>query len=124
MAGCAPGVCQGRPSPAADACAEANKCLDRQTCPDDGACHHSCGPSACFRVRCSGPLRVLVRKKGDKLGKLRFKARKGPLKVSLAPGRQIIRRVQLTKPQQHPGKKRGFSVRWGGGTPVRVTAKK
>lgn len=75
-------------------------------------------------VRCSGPLRVLVRKKGDELGKLRFKARKGPLKVSLAPGRQIIRRVQLTKPQQHHGKKRGFSVRWGGGTPVRVTAKK
>lgn len=75
-------------------------------------------------VRCFGPLRVLVRKKGDKLGKLRFKARKGPLKVSLAPGRQIIRRVQLTKPQQHHGKKRGFSVRWGGGTPVRVTAKK
>lgn len=75
-------------------------------------------------VRCSGPMRVLVRKKGDKLGKLRFKARKGPLKISLAPGRQIIRRVQLTKPQQHHGKKRGFSVRWGGGTPVRVTAKK
>lgn len=75
-------------------------------------------------VRCEGPLRVLVRKKGDKLGKLRFKARKGPLKVSLAPGRQIIRRVNLTKPQQHHGKKRGFSVRWGGGTPVRVTAKK
>lgn len=75
-------------------------------------------------TRCEGPLRVLVRKRGDKLGKLRFKARKGPLMVSLAPGKQIMRRVQLTPVQQHHGKKRGFSVRWGGGTPIRVTAKK
>lgn len=75
-------------------------------------------------ARCEGPIRVLVRKRGDKLGKLRFKARKGPLKLSLAPGRQIVRRVNLTPPQQHHGKKRGFSVRWGGGTPIRVTAVK
>ncbi len=75
-------------------------------------------------VRCEGPMRVLVRKRGNKLGKLRFKARKGPLKLSLAPGRQIVRRIKMTNVQQHHGKKRGFSVRWGGSTPIRVTAKK
>ena len=75
-------------------------------------------------TRCEGPLRVLVRKRGNKLSKLRFKARKGPLKISLAPGKQILRRIQLEPVQQHHGKKRGFSVRWGGGTPVRVTAKR
>ncbi len=25
-------------------------------CPDDGACHHSCMGSSCFRVRSCGPL--------------------------------------------------------------------
>ncbi len=75
-------------------------------------------------VRCEGPMRVLVRKRGNKLGKLRFRARKGPLKLNLAPGRQIVRRIKMTNVQQHHGKKRGFSVRWGGSTPIRVTAKK
>ena len=27
-----------------------------QRCPDDGWCHHECGPEDCFRVWCCEPL--------------------------------------------------------------------
>lgn len=74
-------------------------------------------------VRCTGPLRILVRRKGGKIQKLRFVARGGPLKVNLAPGRSIMRRVLLTdKRQRTSGRKRGFAIRWGGSMPVKAKA--
>ena len=63
--------------------------------------------------RCEGPLRVLVRKKGRKVQKLRFVARGGPLKLSLAPGKSINRRIIMQGAQIKSGKKRGFAIRWG-----------
>jgi len=27
-------------------------------CPDDGACHHDCGNTGCFRVLCCEPLSI------------------------------------------------------------------
>ncbi|MDO9356885.1 MAG: CAP domain-containing protein [Solirubrobacteraceae bacterium] len=72
--------------------------------------------------RCQGPLRILVRRKGSKIQKLRFKARGGPLKLSLAPGRTIKRSVFMTKRQIASGKKRGFAVRWGAPAPEKARA--
>jgi hypothetical protein len=73
-------------------------------------------------LRCEGPLRVLVNRRGHKTQKLRFVARGGPLQVDLAPGRTITRRVKMNRAQRHSGKKRGFSIRWGGPAPVRAKA--
>ena len=61
---------------------------------------------------CEGPLRVLVRKKGRKVQKLRFVARGGPLRVKLAPGKSINRRIIMQGKQIKSGKKRGFAIRW------------
>lgn len=72
--------------------------------------------------RCEGPLRILVRRKGRKIQKLRFVARGGPLKVSLAPGKTINRRLKMTKRQVKSGKKRGFAIRWGAPAPERAKA--
>ena len=49
--------------------------------------------------RCEGPLRILVNRKGRKIQKLRFKARGGPLKLRMAPGKTINRTVIITKRQ-------------------------
>ncbi|MFT4035586.1 MAG: CAP domain-containing protein [Patulibacter sp.] len=73
-------------------------------------------------VRCDGPLRVLVKRKGGRLEKLRFVAGPGPLKVKLKPGRTVIRRLELTPRQVASGHKRGFAVRFGGITPVKLQA--
>ncbi len=72
--------------------------------------------------RCQGPLRILVRRKGKKIQKLRFKARGGPLKLNLAPGRTINRRVVMTKRQIASGQKRGFAIRWGAPAPEKARA--
>jgi hypothetical protein len=71
---------------------------------------------------CTGPLRILVNRKGGKIQKLRFKARRGPLRIKLGAGRTINRTVIMTAPQTAAGHKRGFSVRWGGPAPVKVRA--
>lgn len=73
-------------------------------------------------IRCDGPLRVLVKRKGGKLQKLRFVAGPGPLKVKLAPGRSINRRLEMQPRQRFSGKKRGFAVRFGGVAPVKLVA--
>jgi hypothetical protein len=73
-------------------------------------------------VKCTGPLRILVHRKGTKIQKLRFKARKGPLRIKLAAGRTINRTVIMTSRQTAAGHKRGFAVRWGGPAPVNVRA--
>lgn len=70
--------------------------------------------------RCQGKLRVMVYRKGGRLQKLRFKARKGPLKLNLGPNKQIVRRVKLNKGQRHAAKIRGFGARFGGAAPQRV----
>lgn len=72
--------------------------------------------------RCEGPLRILVNRKGRKIQKLRFKARGGPLKLKLAPGKKINRTVWMTKRQMASGRKRGFSVRWGAPLPEKARA--
>ncbi|MBO9533512.1 MAG: hypothetical protein J7513_11110 [Solirubrobacteraceae bacterium] len=73
-------------------------------------------------VRCDGPLRVLVKRKGNKLQKLRFVAGPGPLKLNLAPGRSVNRRIMMEPRQRFSGKKRGFAVRFGGVAPVKLVA--
>lgn len=73
-------------------------------------------------VRCDGPLRVLVKRKSGRLQKLRFVAGPGPLKLKLAPGRTIVRRIEMDPRQRFSGKKRGFAVRFGGVAPVKLTA--
>ncbi|MEH3053040.1 MAG: CAP domain-containing protein [Patulibacter minatonensis] len=75
-------------------------------------------------VRCDGPLRVLVKRKGNRLQKLRFVAGPGPLKVKLGPGRTITRRIEMDPRQRFSGGKRGFAVRWGGVTPIKLKAAK
>lgn len=72
--------------------------------------------------RCEGPLRILVNRKGRKIQKLRFKARGGPLKLKLAPGKKINRTVWMTKRQMASGRKRGFSIRWGAPLPEKARA--
>ncbi|MDQ8043446.1 MAG: CAP domain-containing protein [Solirubrobacteraceae bacterium] len=72
--------------------------------------------------RCAGPLRVLVYRKGHRKQKLKFVARRGALKVNLAPGRTISRTVKMNKRQRASGEKRGFAIRWGGPAPVRAKA--
>lgn len=73
-------------------------------------------------VRCDGKLRVLVKRKGGRLQKLRFVAGPGPLKLKLAPGRTIVRRIEMDPRQRFSGKKRGFAVRFGGVAPVKLVA--
>jgi hypothetical protein len=73
-------------------------------------------------VRCDGPLRVLVKRKGNRLQKLRFVAGPGPLKLKLAPGRTIVRRIEMDPRQRFSGHKRGFAVRFGGVAPVKLQA--
>lgn len=70
--------------------------------------------------RCEGKLRVMVYRKGGKLQKLRFKARKGPLRLNLAPDREIVRRVKLNKPQRSSARLRGLAARYGGAAPQRL----
>jgi hypothetical protein len=74
--------------------------------------------------RCTGPLRILVKKKNGHYGKLRFMARKGPLKINLAANHTITRRVAMDTKQRRSGKKRGFAIRWGGPEPVPAKAYK
>jgi hypothetical protein len=73
-------------------------------------------------VRCDGPLRVLVKRKGNKLQKLRFVAGPGPLRLKLAPGRTVVRRLEMDPRQRFSGHKRGFAVRFGGVAPVKLGA--
>ncbi|MDQ8046949.1 MAG: hypothetical protein REI11_20255, partial [Patulibacter sp.] len=73
-------------------------------------------------AKCSGPLRILVRRSGAKAQKLRFKARRGPLKVKLAAGRTINRTIIMTPKQLSSGHKHGFAIRWGGPAPVNARA--
>jgi Cysteine-rich secretory protein family len=73
-------------------------------------------------VRCDGKLRVLVKRKGNRLQKLRFVAGPGPLNLKLAPGRTITRRLEMDPRQRFSGHKRGFAVRFGGVAPVKLVA--
>jgi hypothetical protein len=73
-------------------------------------------------IRCDGPLRVLVKRKNGRLQKLRFVAGPGPLRLKLAPGRTVVRRIEMDPRQRFSGHKRGFAVRFGGVAPVKLVA--
>jgi hypothetical protein len=71
-------------------------------------------------ANCEGPVRVLVRKRGSRLQKLKFRGHRGALTLNLKPGQRKVLGIKLSKGQRHSAHKRGFAVRWGAGTPAKL----